>query len=132
MSQAVINDIPRVTGAATVPPRPLPGTALRKVFSFPVMLMAWMVLIVIRLAEQGLPEPDIWWHLHNARYLLAHHRLPNVDTYSFTVAGHPWMNPEWLAEIPYYLAWRAFGLEGIEILMLLVLECIFLGVLYLC
>jgi len=132
MSQAVINDIPRVTGAATVPPRPLPGTALRQVFSFPVMLMAWMVLIVIRLAEQGLPEPDIWWHLHNARYLLAHHRLPNVDTYSFTVAGHPWMNPEWLAEIPYYLAWRAFGLEGIEILMLLVLECIFLGVLYLC
>ncbi len=42
------------------------------------------------------------------------------------------MNHEWLAEIPYFLAWRAFGLEGIEILMLVLLESIFLGVLYLC
>lgn len=107
-------------------------TIFRKAFSFPVMLMAWIVLIVIRLAEKNLPDVDIWWHLRNAQYLFAHHSLPNFDTYSFTVAGHPWMNPEWLAEIPYYLAWRAFGLEGIEILMILVLECIFLGVLYVC
>lgn len=107
-------------------------TVFRTAFSFPVMLMAWIVLIVIRLAEANLPDVDIWWHLRNAQYLFAHHALPNFDTYSFTVAGHPWMNPEWLAEIPYYLAWRAFGLEGIEILMLLVLECIFLGVLYVC
>lgn len=96
------------------------------------MLMAWLALIVVRLAEKNLPDPDIWWHLRNAQFLFAHHHLPNFDSYSFTVAGHPWMNPEWLAEIPYYLAWRAFGLEGIEIIMLLTLECIFLGVLYLC
>lgn len=113
-------------------PRSTLRGALRKAFSFPVMLMAWMVLIVVRLAEKNLPDIDLWWHLRNAQYLFAHRALPNFDTYSFTVAGHPWMNHEWLAEIPYYLAWRAFGLEGIEILMLLVLECIFLGVLYLC
>ena len=108
------------------------GGNLRMAFSFPVMLMAWIVLVVVRLAEKDLPVLDLWVHLRNAQYLFAHHQLPNFDTYSFTVAGHPWMNAEWLAEIPYYLAWRAFGLEGVEILMLLVLECIFLGVLYLC
>ena len=96
------------------------------------MLMAWIVLVVVRLAEQNLPDLDIWWHLRNAQYLFTLHRLPNIDTYSFTVAGQPWMNYEWLGEIPYYLAWRAFGLEGIEILMLLVLEAIFVGVLLLC
>ncbi len=105
---------------------------LRTAFSFPVMLMAWVVLVVIRLAERNLPDVDLWWHLRNAQYLLTRHRLPNFDTYSFTVAGHPWMNPEWLGEIPYYLAWHTFGLEGIEILMLLLLEFIFIGVLYLC
>ena len=105
---------------------------LRTAFSFPVMLMAWIVLVVVRLAERNLPDVDLWWHLRNAQYLRTLHRLPNFDTYSFTVAGHPWMNPEWLGEIPYYLAWHAFGLEGIEILMLLLLESIFLGVLYLC
>ena len=58
--------------------------------------------------------------------------MPNIDTYTFTIAGQPRMNFGSLAEIPYYLAWRGFGLEGIEILMLLLLEAIFLGVLLLC
>src|SRR5579863_1046485 len=129
MNQAVINDIPRLTGAESASALRL---ALRRVFSFPVMLMAWIVLVVIRLAETGLPDPDIWWHLRDAQFLFTYHQVPHFDTYSFTVAAHPWMNTEWLAEIPYYLAWRWFGLEGVEILMLLVLECIFLGVLYLC
>ncbi len=105
---------------------------LRAAFSFPVMLAAWNVLAVVLLAERNLPEVDIWWHLRNAQYLFIHHQLPNIDTYTFTVAGQPRMNFEWLAEIPYYLAWRGFGLEGIEILMLLLLEAIFLGVLLLC
>jgi hypothetical protein len=39
---------------------------------------------------------------------------------------------EWLAEIPYYLAWRGFGLVGIKVLSLLLLEFIFGGLLYLC
>jgi len=84
---------------------------LRVAFSFPVMLAAWNVWVVVRLAEWNLPDVDIWWHLRNAQYLFTHHQLPNIDTYSFTVAGQPWMNHEWLGEIPYYLAWRAFGLE---------------------
>jgi hypothetical protein len=123
-----------------VPQEVLPGRgtagggllgAIRIAFSFPVMLVAWIVLVVVRLAERNLPDPDIWWHLRNAQYLFTHHALPNVDTYSFTVAGQPWMNHEWLAEIPYYLAWRALGLEGIEILMLVLLETIFLLLVYL-
>lgn len=83
-------------------------------------------------ARDGLSDPDMWWHLRNAEYLLANLRLPRVDTLSFTVIGHPWINHEWLAEIPYYLAWRAFGLVGIKSLSLLLLESIFLGLLYLC
>jgi hypothetical protein len=106
--------------------------AFARVFSFPVMLMAWIVVVVVRLAENNLPDVDLWWHLRNAQTLLTLHHLPTIDTYSFTVAGHPYMNYEWLAELPYYLAWRAFGLEGIEAVMLVLLEAIFLGVLYLC
>jgi len=109
-----------------------PDSLLRNIFSFPAMLFGWIVLVVVRLAERNLPDPDIWWHLRNAQFLLAHHALPNFDSYSYTVAGRPWLNHEWLAEIPYYLAWRVFGLEEIEVLMLVLIEAIFLGVLYLC
>ena len=51
--------------------------------------------------------------------------------YSFTVAGHSWMNYEWIAEIPFYLAWRANGLAGITLLWMAVVELIFVGLLYL-
>ena len=46
--------------------------------------------------------------------------------------GAPWINHEWLAEVPYYLAWRAWGLAGINAVTLVVIEFIFLGLLYLC
>lgn len=96
------------------------------------MLVGWLVLVVVQLAENNLADTDLWWHLRNAQFLFANHRFPNFDTYSFTVAGRPWMNYEWLGEIPFYAAWRVHGLEGIEFLMLTVLVVIFLGVLYLC
>jgi hypothetical protein len=52
--------------------------------------------------------------------------------YSFTVAGHPWINHEWLSEIPFYLAYRALGLVGLKSLSFILLNSIFLLLLYLC
>jgi len=64
--------------------------------------------------------------------LLEQHHFPRIDTFSFTVAGHPWINHEWLSEIPYYLAYRAFGLVGLKTVCFLVFDAIFLLLLYLC
>jgi hypothetical protein len=93
-----------------------------------------MLLVTLEfiMARGSVADPDIWWHLHNAEYLFQHHQLPRYDMYSFTVAGRPWINHEWLAEVPYYLAWRAGGLVGLNAVMLVVIELIFLGLLYLC
>src|SRR5713226_8300987 len=76
-------------------------------------------------------DPDIWWHMRNAQYLFQHHQFPRFDMYSFTVAGHPWINHEWLSEVPYYLAYRAFGLAGLKSCTFFVLDAIFLLLLYL-
>jgi len=105
---------------------------LRLVFSFPAMLAVLLLTVVFLLARGGMNDPDIWWHLRNAEYLLQFHRLPRSDMYSFTVAGHPWINHEWLAEIPYYLVWRAWGIIGIKVLVITLVDLIFLGLLYLC
>lgn len=106
--------------------------ALRWVFSFPAVLIMLIVGTVYAQARHGLADPDIWWHLRNAEYLLTNHRFIHTDMYSFTVAGHPWVDPEWLAEVPYFLAWRAFGLMGIKVLSIVAIEVVFLGLLYLC
>jgi hypothetical protein len=127
MNQLATQEVP--VGNAAPPALPVLGftAVLRKVFSFPAMLMAWIVLIVVRLAERNLPDPDIWWHLRNAQYLIAHHTLPNLDTYSFTVVGHFWMDPEWLAEIPYYLGHRSM-LSDLVLTLLALYGGLFLSV----
>jgi len=96
------------------------------------MLTMLVVAIGFMMENKGIQDPDIWWHLRNAEYLFQHHELPRQDMFSFTVAGHPWINHEWLAEIPYYLAWRAAGLVGVKILTIAVIELIFLGLVFLC
>jgi hypothetical protein len=100
--------------------------------SFHVVLTLIIVTLVFALSRKGISDPDIWWHLHNADYLVQQHSLPRADMYSFTVPGHPWINHEWLAELPYYFGWRVLGLSGIHAVMFAILTLIFLGVLYLC
>ena len=89
------------------------------------------IQFIFALYRRDLNDPDIWWHMRNAQYLLQTHHLPNTDMYSFTVAGHAWINHEWLAEIPYYLAYQAFGLVGLKSVYFLTLTAIFLLLLYL-
>ena len=105
---------------------------IRPYVSFLVVLTLLMLALVFVLARGSVDDPDIWWHLHNADYLMQHHALPRFDMYSFTVAGHPWLNHEWLSELPYYFGWRAFGLGGINAVTLAVLSIMFLSLLYLC
>src|SRR5439155_739222 len=91
---------------------------LRSIFPFHLLLAVVLLIFIYMIAGGGVGDPDIWWHLKNAQYLFTTGKLPSFDMYSFTVAGHPWINHEWLAEIPYYLAWRAFGLPGIWVVFL--------------
>jgi hypothetical protein len=79
-----------------------------------------------------LKDPDIWWHLRNAEILLSTHHFIRADTFSFTVNGQPWIDPEWLAEIPYYLGMKLWGERGLFLVMLIAVELIIAGVLLLC
>jgi hypothetical protein len=105
---------------------------LLKIVPFQVVLTAILAALPFAVARRGLADPDIWWHLRNAQYLFQHHQLPRYDSYSFTVAGHLWINHEWLSEIPYYLAYRSLGLVGVKSLSLALITLIFLGLLHLC
>lgn len=101
--------------------------------SFLAVLALMMIGIqfVFSMYRPDVNDPDIWWHMRNAQYLFQHHQFPRFDTYSFTVAGQPWINHEWLSEIPYYFAYRALGLVGLKVLPFFILDAIFLLLLYL-
>jgi hypothetical protein len=109
-----------------------PGRWIRAGTSFLAVLTAVLIGLQCLLVGWKLDDPDIWWHLRNAACLLKTHHLPSNDVYSFTVAGHFWVNHEWLSEIPFYFAYRALGFSGLKILTALIVSFLFLCVLYVC
>jgi hypothetical protein len=106
-------------------------------FRFPVALLVALVASVFfvltgpELGHRILSDPDIWWHLRNAEYLVNTGHFLRQDLYSFTMHGHAWIDPEWLSELPYYLAWRGFGERGLFLVLTAATEAIILGVFYL-
>jgi len=90
------------------------------------------IQFILTMYHPTMDDPDMWWHMRNAEYLIQSHHLARFDMYSFTVAGRPWINTEWLSEVPFYLAYRAFGLIGIQTLTFLLPTTIFLLLLRLC
>ncbi len=122
-------------------PQARAGAATRsniaKLFSFPAVLGMTLMVMLALFASNGsavrdVSDPDIWWHLANAKRLLSTHTFIHHDVFSFTLAGQPWINFEWLAELPFYAAFRMFGLRGLFLVSLALSESILLGVYLLC
>lgn len=102
---------------------------LQRLCSFPVLLAVLFAFVVFLAIPKKIADPDIGWHLRNAQIQLHTHAFLRQDLYSFTTRGKPWMDHEWLSEIPFYFAWRAFGLRGIFLVTVAAIETILLGIL---
>jgi len=59
-----------------------------------------------------LNDPDTYWHIAVGRWILDHGALPQVDIYSFTKAGEPWISTSWLAQILFAKAYDWAGWSG--------------------
>jgi len=56
---------------------------------------------------------DLWWHIATGRWILAHKALPLTDSWSFTRAGQPWLQHEWLSDLVFQLWVSLFGLNSL-------------------
>ncbi len=92
------------------------------------MLAVLLFCIVFLVLQKTIADPDILWHLRNAQMLFHNHRLVRHDHFSFTTAGQPWIDPEWLAELPFYLGWRWFGERGVFFVAFAAIEAVLLGI----
>jgi hypothetical protein len=97
----------------------------QRLFSFPVLLGALLVAAVFfGTLSQGtktdtlFSEGDTWWHIRSGEEILATHRMPRTDSYSWTAAGTPWIAYEWLGEAAIAEAYRAGRLRGLRLLQL--------------
>ncbi|MFB5188873.1 hypothetical protein [Alicyclobacillus fastidiosus] len=69
-----------------------------------LLLLTWIVIFAIH-AGAPISDPDTPWHLATGNYILAHHRIPTTDPFSWSMYGKPWVTQEWLFEV--ILAWLA-------------------------
>ena len=107
-------------------------TCYAESFLSPCMLMFLQSALIFGFCVKQFAEPDIWWHLRDAQNLIEYHSFSRIDTYSFTAAGLSRPNFEWLSEVPYYLAFKTSGLQGLLLVSIVVSVLIFAGVYYLC
>jgi hypothetical protein len=119
----------QTTAGLTASPR---GSWSARVFGLPTVMGTALVAMLFAFANQGgkgasVADPDIWWHMRNAAELLRTRHFPHTAQWTFTVAGQPWMNGEWLAELPYFFAYRSMGDRGLYQVTMLVTSAIVLG-----
>lgn len=78
----------------------------------------WVVLLWVALGGtyQLLPSPDLWWLLADGREIVHNGSIPQVDPFSWSAAGLPWHNDQWLAGWFFYQVWCLGGLSGLHLL----------------
>ncbi|MGA8531340.1 MAG: hypothetical protein WB622_16605 [Acidobacteriaceae bacterium] len=118
---------------------PSSGAALafHRIFRLPTVFATLLLTVLVYLTVSGgkvvtaIADPDIWWHLRDASLLLGSGHFIRADALTYTVGGKPWINFEWLADLPYSFAYQTFGDIGVYAVMMLTAGAILVGIYYL-
>jgi hypothetical protein len=81
-------------------------------------------------SSKSVVDLDIWLHLKSGEFIFKNHAIPVNDIFSFTLAGKPWVNHEWVFQLFSYLAFFRFGPDGLIYLEMFVMASIFLILLF--
>jgi len=75
--------------------------------SLPARLLVLLSLALWPLsALHQVANDDIWWHLTAGDWILEHGRVPTEEFASWTAAGTPWFDYEWLWQLGVLWLWR--------------------------
>lgn len=97
--------------------------------SWPLLVaVAVCVRFLVGSTTQMLSDPDTHLHLASGHWILQHLSVPDVDPFSYTMAGQPWIAHEWLAQCLLAVFYDWGGWTG---LVLLTVSCYALTLAYL-
>jgi len=84
--------------------------------SFEAMAIA-MLFIALGFRALLMPaQNDTYWNLRDGAEILRTGHVPRADAYSYTAAGAPYTDHEWLSQALMALAHRLGGMPGLELL----------------
>jgi hypothetical protein len=73
------------------------------------MLAATVVAFGVWAALETVSATDLYWAMAAGRHIVTHHEIPRTDVFSYTYAGAPWSNQEWVTQV---LLWELFAHGG--------------------
>lgn len=112
------NTAPTATPGEKIPPiaRFLPSLT-DIAFLMPVMFL----FIKLDGARSLLSDGDTGWHVRTGEWILANHRVPHTDMFSFTRPGAPWFAWEWLWDVLFGMLHQRWGMAAVVLASLVVL-----------
>jgi hypothetical protein len=84
--------------------------------SLPLCAAASIYALLLVLGARLLNDPDVYWHIVVGRWIVEHRAFPQVDTFSSTMAGAPWIAKEWVSQLLYAGAHAVAGWSGVVVL----------------
>lgn len=76
-------------------------------------MAAGLLALFLTLSLTPVTNNDIWLHMANGKWILAHGKVPLADPYSFSAAGNRFHAHEWLAGVIFELVHRFAGVPGL-------------------
>ena len=93
--------------------------------------IAGLFVLTVFQANIEIKDLDLWLHLGAGKFITQNVFVPNQDVFSCTIAGHPWLNHEWLFQILVYNIYSLFGFDGLIDLQVFIAVAIFASLLFL-
>src|SRR6266852_3793647 len=83
-----------------------------------VLLVALFLLLYIVFLPAGrlLADADLYWHIATGRKIWEGGSFPQVDEFSHTFRGHPWIARDWLGDLSFFGAYSLLGFRGVAMI----------------
>ncbi len=93
--------------------------------AWPLVVAALMFVMLLALGPKLLNDADTYWQIALGDWMIANRTVPHVDTFSWTVAGAPWISSQWLAQVIFAVSYGALGWSGVVIVSSLAIASAF-------
>lgn len=77
---------------------------------------AAVYLLLLAFGARLLGDADTFWQIALGDWIVTQGAVPHVDTFSWTVAGRPWISSQWLAQVLLAQAHAVAGWTGVVVL----------------
>ncbi len=84
--------VPRGTGPST-----MPSVSLSRLWAFLAVALPVLASVIAPMSTV-----DLAYQLRAGDEILAGGAIPSVDTWTFTIAGRPWIDQQWLAQVLFH------------------------------